>query len=261
MRDEVARGREPARGERRALLAIAALGVARDETVECGDRSGVVVHLSNVYGPTEVNGVTYFIVPKLGQDDDAPIPIGQPYENVEVRVVDDDDAPVADGVVGELLVRTPTMMRGYWARPDLDERAFCKRPVFGHLEDVYHRTGDLVRRRDDGMLEFHGRKDRQVKARGYRIELDEIEAAMVAHAAVESAAAFAVPLVDGSLRVDGAVTVRTPRDLTTETLRSHLASILPRHALPERIAILDEMPKTSSGKIDRRALATLFTNH
>src|SRR5690349_10511125 len=122
---------------------------------------------SNVYGPTEVNGVTYWLVPPL-PDDDVPIPIGGPYQNVELRIVGDDDEPVANGEIGELLARTPTMMRGYWGRPDLDARAFWAKPVYGHFEDVYHRTGDLVRRREDGLLEFHGRKDRQVKARGYR---------------------------------------------------------------------------------------------
>jgi amino acid adenylation domain-containing protein len=210
---------------------------------------------SNVYGPTEVNGVTYWIVPPLAPGDDTPIPIGQPYANVETRIVDDADEVVADGTVGELLVRTPTMMRGYWGRPDLNARAFWSRPVFGHLTDVYHRTGDLVRRRDDGLLEFHGRRDRQVKARGYRVELDEVESAMSAHEAVESAAAFTVPDADGSARIEAAMTVREGHTLTNDMLRAHLAAHLPRYAVPEVIECLAAMPRTSTGKIDRRALA------
>lgn len=210
---------------------------------------------SNVYGPTEVNGVTYWIVPPIAADDDAPIPIGEPYANVETRIVDTDDAPVREGETGELLVRTPTLMRGYWGRPDLDERALWSRPVFGHHRDVYHRTGDLVRRRTDGLLEYHGRKDRQVKARGYRVELDEVEAMLGAHPDVESAAAFAVPNADGSVHIDGAVTARDGAALTPEALRTHLAASLPRYAIPEHIDILDVMPRTSTGKIDRRELA------
>jgi amino acid adenylation domain-containing protein len=210
---------------------------------------------SNVYGPTEVNGVTYCIVPPLAADDDAPIPIGQPYANVETRIVDTDDEPVADGEPGELLVRTPTMMRGYWARPDLTARAFWTRSVHGHFEDVYHRTGDLVRRRADGFLEFHGRKDRQVKARGYRIELDEVEVVMGAHDAVESAAAFAVSDADQSLHVEGAVTLRDGSALTLAALNTHLAAALPRYAIPEHLEILEAMPRTSTGKIDRLELA------
>jgi amino acid adenylation domain-containing protein len=212
---------------------------------------------SNIYGPTEVNGVTYWVVPPLPSDDDSPIPIGRPYPNVETRIVDARDELAAEGETGELLVRTPTMMRGYWGRPDLNARAFWTRRVYGHFEDVYHRTGDLVRRRPDGVLEFHGRKDRQVKARGYRIELDEVEAVMCAHIAVESAAAFTVPDGDGSLHIEGAVTVRAGHGLTPESLRSHLAATLPRYAIPERLTVLEAMPLTSTGKIDRRELARL----
>ncbi len=210
---------------------------------------------SNVYGPTEVNGVTYHIVPPIAEDDETPIPIGIPYANVEVRIVGDDDEPVTDGEIGELLVRTPTMMRGYWGRPDLDARAFWARPVFGHHHDVYHRTGDLVRRGADGLLEFHGRRDRQVKARGYRIELDEVEAALSTHDAVESAAAFAVRDADGVVHVEAAVTARDGQAPTVESLLAHLATLLPRYAIPEHLALLDDMPRTSTGKIDRRELA------
>ncbi|HEX6047646.1 MAG TPA: amino acid adenylation domain-containing protein [Gemmatimonadaceae bacterium] len=212
---------------------------------------------SNVYGPTEVNGVTYWIVPPLPPDDDTPIPIGQPYANVEARIVGDDDAPVADGEAGELLVRTPTMMRGYWGRPDLDERAFMTRRAVGHFEDVYLRTGDLVRRRDDGLLEFHGRKDRQVKARGYRVELDEVEVALGSHPAVESAAAYGVPDDDGSLHIEATVTLRAGQHVTPETLRTHVATTLPRYAIPLRVDVVGTMPRTSTGKIDRRELARL----
>ena len=210
---------------------------------------------SNVYGPTEVNGVTYWIVPPLSPNDGTPIPIGQPYANVETRIVDGDDEPVAEGEPGELLVRTPTMMRGYWARPDLDARAFCRRPVFGHFEDTYLRTGDLVRRRADGLLEFHGRKDRQVKARGHRVELDEVEVALGSHVAVESAAAYGVPDEDGSLHIEATVTLRDGHRVTPEALRTHVATFLPRYAIPARLDIADAMPRTSTGKIDRRELA------
>lgn len=209
---------------------------------------------SNVYGPTEVNGVTYWALPERLPPTDEPIPIGQPYANVETLIADGDGAPVAEGEPGELLVRTPTMMRGYWGRKDLDERAFHSRPVFGHHEDVFLRTGDLVRRRPDGLLEFLGRKDRQVKVRGHRVELDEVEAALVSHDAVEAAAVFVVPDPDGSSRIDGAVTLHASHALDADALRTHAARLLPRYAVPERLAILEAMPRTSTGKIDREAL-------
>ena len=127
--------------------------------------------------------------------------------------------------------------------------------MLGHFEDVYLRTGDLVRRRDDGLLEFHGRKDRQVKARGYRVELDEVEVALGSHSAVESAAAYGVPDEDGSLHIEATVTVRTGQTVSADALRAHVALSLPRYAIPVRFDIVDAMPKTSTGKIDRRALA------
>ena len=209
---------------------------------------------SNVYGPTEVNGVTYWVLPRQLPEGDDPLPIGEPYANVEAIVVGDDGEQTAEGEPGELLVRTPSMMRGYWGRSDLNQRVFQTRTVTDGYDDVYLRTGDLVRRRADGLLEFLGRMDRQVKIRGYRIELDEVEAALLTHDAVEAAAVFTVPGADGSSGMEGAVTLRTPGGVDTEALETHLARILPRYALPDRLAILDTMPRTSTGKIDRHAL-------
>jgi amino acid adenylation domain-containing protein len=215
---------------------------------------------SNIYGPTEVNGVTHWEVPKDLPETGETIPIGRPLPNVETLIAGGDGEPVADGEPGELLVRTPTMMRGYWGRPDLDARVFDRRTPFGHYEDVYLRTGDLVRRRPDGLLDFLGRKDRQVKIRGYRIELDEVETALLSHEEVETAAAIAVPCPEGSWRMEGAVTLRTPGSVDPEELRSHLARLLPRYAIPDRIVILDTMPRTSTGKIDRQELTRQAEN-
>lgn len=214
---------------------------------------------SNIYGPTESNGVTYWVLPGPPASDD-PIPIGRPYGNVETVIVGGDGQPVADGEPGELLVRTPSMMRGYWGRDDLNERAFESRCVFENYHDVYLRTGDLVRRDARGLLEFLGRKDRQVKIRGYRVELDEVEVALLSHHAVETAAVFTVPGADGSTRMEAAVTLRVAGALDVEDLRAHLAQVLPRYALPERLTLLDAMPRTSTGKIDRQELSNRATD-
>ena len=127
---------------------------------------------SNVYGPAEVNQCTYYHLPPLPADSDESIPIGRIWDNTEGLIVDGTDQPVQPGVVGELLIRSSTMMRGYWNRPDLNARAFYRRSTFTNYEDVFYRTGDLVQRLEDGNLKFLGRKDRQVKIRGYRVELD-----------------------------------------------------------------------------------------
>jgi len=209
---------------------------------------------ANVYGPTEVNGVTTWVVPQPpAEGSEEPIPIGGPFANVDLFVVDEGGRPVASGEAGELWVSTPTMMEGYWGRPDLDERAF------GVLSDsrpgaVLHRTGDLVRLDDEGVLHFLGRLDRQIKTRGYRVELDEVESVLSSHVAVETAAAFAVPDGNGSTAIEGVAVIKTPGSTTANELLEHAAASLPAYALPERLEILDVVPLTSSGKIDRVTL-------
>lgn len=211
-------------------------------------------HFSNVYGPTEVNGITYWNVSDLPATDDAQIPIGDAFDNVELIVADEAGEAVEDGESGELLARTPTMMRGYWRRPDLNARAFWSRTAAGGYEEVFHRTGDLVRRREDGLLDFLGRRDRQVKVRGHRVELDEVEAVLTAHEEVENAGVFVVPTEDGSQRVLASVTIGQGASTTSRDLLRHASESLPRYALPEVIEITDVLPRTVTGKIDRGAL-------
>jgi acyl-CoA synthetase (AMP-forming)/AMP-acid ligase II len=171
-------------------------------------------------------------------------------------VVDDKDQPVGDGESGELLIRGGVVMRGYWGRPDLNARGFFRRPVFGgHYEDVFYRTGDLVEPIGDGNLKYLGRKDRQVKTRGYRVELDEVEAAILSCDAVEEAAAYTVPDAEGSSLIEAAVTAKTGAALTADLVLSHAAGRLPTYAVPARVTVWEAFPRTSTGKIDRRALA------
>jgi amino acid adenylation domain-containing protein len=209
---------------------------------------------SNVYGPAEVNQCTYYHVPPLADNDEQPVPIGMVCENVEGLVVDEADAAVAAGEVGELLIRAPTMMRGYWGRPDLNERAFYRRQVFPNYEDVFYRTGDLVQEAADGNLKFLGRKDRQVKTRGYRVELDEVEHALASHPHVEENAVYAVPDAEGSSRIEAAVLACAGVVVHVDTLQQYLTSLLPWYAVPATIIVMEEFPRTGSGKIDRRAL-------
>lgn len=211
---------------------------------------------SNVYGPAEVNQCTFYTVPLLSEDSDAPIPIGKIWPNAEGLIVDEDDVPVTAGEVGELLVRTPTMMQGYWRRPDLNERAFFYREGAGGQCDRFYRTGDLVQTLPDGNLLFLGRKDRQVKVRGFRVELDEIEAALLSHPAVEETAAFSVPDDEGSHKVLAAVIYKSGQTGNRTELIRHVATRLPRYALPTEFYFREDFPRTSSGKIDRRGLAT-----
>ncbi len=208
---------------------------------------------SNVYGPAEVNQCTYYHVPPLGRDEES-IPIGRIWPNAEGLIVDEEDRPLDTDEPGELLVRTPTMMQGYWRRPDLNGRAFYRLDQESGQPQIFYRTGDLVQRRADGELLFLGRIDRQVKVRGFRIELDEIEAALLAHPAVEEAAAFIVEDGDGVKEIQVAVIVKDGHGLSQSTLLADLAERLPRYALPQRVEFRPNFPRTTSGKIDRKQL-------
>ena len=210
---------------------------------------------SNVYGPAEINQCSYYHVPPLADGEPMPdqvAPIGKIWANAEEIVVDDDDRPVSVGEIGELLVRTPTMMQGYWRQPALNERCFYRTEIANQTA-VFYRTGDLVQE-IDGNYHFVGRKDRQVKIRGYRIELDEIEAALVAHEQVEEAAAYSVPSEVGSVRVEAAVILKSEVTLAKEDLMAFVADRLPSYAMPQQLEIVSVFPRTGTGKIDRRLL-------
>lgn len=209
---------------------------------------------SNLYGPTETNVCTYYHVDALPEDSDETIPIGVVCENAHGMVVDADGQPLPAGQVGELVIRGPIVMRGYWGRPDMSERGFLRHAVFPHYADVFYRTGDLVQQRPDGNLIYLGRKDRQIKTRGYRVELDEVEVALLAHGQVEEAAVFPVPDGDGSNLIAAAVIARNGYQLSPDLLVEHLSGRLPWYAVPAKIDLTDDFPRTSTGKIDRRAL-------
>jgi amino acid adenylation domain-containing protein len=209
---------------------------------------------SNLYGPTETNVCTYYHVPLLPEGNDEPIPIGKPCANAEALVVDADNQPVAPDEVGELLIRGPLVMRGYWARPDLSEKGFFRRQSFDRYEDIFYRTGDLVQLDPDGNFKYLGRKDRQIKTRGYRVELDEIEVALLSHEGVQEAAVYPVPDGEGSNLIEAAVIARPETPLETSELLDHVAGRLPPYAVPAKINIVTDFPRTSTGKINRREL-------
>ena len=209
---------------------------------------------SNVYGPAEVNQCTYYHVPHPPEDDAQSIPIGREWDNTEGLILDEHDRPVADGQVGELVIRSATMMHGYWNRPQLNHDAFYRCELFTGFERTFYRCGDLVRRRADGELEFLGRKDRQIKTRGHRVELDEVEAALTSHPLVLEAAAFALPDPEIGNKIAVAVIIEADSTLPRSTLQAYLRERLPSYAVPQTIEVLASLPYTPTGKIDRRAL-------
>jgi amino acid adenylation domain-containing protein len=208
----------------------------------------------NLYGPTETNVCTFYEVPLLAADDEQPLPIGGGCANTELLVVDAEDQMVAPGEVGELLVRGASTMPGYWNRPEQTEQAFFRRDARPPFQEMFYRTGDLVQLGAHGEYHFLGRKDRKVKVRGFRIELDEIEVALLAHQQVEEAAVYLLRDDDGNNRIEAAVVSKTGVDLSPPELSGYLARRLPSYAVPSRIINIDKFPRTSTGKINRRAL-------
>ena len=206
---------------------------------------------TNVYGPAEAPSCTCYDLPPYPEPFDEPVPIGTVSANSTDLIIDNDGNACAEGEEGELCIRSSTLTRGYWNRPDLNETVYLYRDSHGAFPDVYFRTGDWVVRHADGMLRFLGRKDRMVKTRGHRVELDEVEAALATHADVSEGAVFAIPDDQGSKSILAAAMLRGELKSEPGDLLQHLRSKLPAYALPKEIFIVDEFPRTSSGKIDR----------
>ncbi|HEY5780476.1 MAG TPA: amino acid adenylation domain-containing protein, partial [Lysobacter sp.] len=208
--------------------------------------------LRNGYGPTEC---TTFTCTQAIDDvpmDASSIPIGRPIADTQVHVLNARRELVPIGVIGELYVGGAGLARGYLKRPELTAERFVADP-FGAPGERLYRTGDQVRWRVDGTIEFVGRVDTQVKIRGFRIELGEIEATLARHPAVQSCAVLARADQPGDKRlVAYYVARREPPSATA--LRSYLVSRLPDFMVPVRYIRLGALPVTANGKLDRRAL-------
>ena len=253
---------------------------------------------SNVYGPAEVNACTVHHLdrPPVGDD---PIPIGRPAGSSQVRLVPPEEPTTTptDGSVtrsptvsvgearnfgggqgggqgggdgggegeepaGEIWVAAPTMMAGYWRRPDLDRRAI----VTGPDGQRWYRTGDLAHRLDSGDLVFTGRVDHQVKVRGHRIELEAIETILEDAPGVAAAVAAVARRDDGGDVVVAGLAPAQGAEIDAEAIRLHATGGLPAYAVPGAFALLaelfDALPTTGSGKLDRRAIrASLAARH
>ncbi|MFI7075459.1 amino acid adenylation domain-containing protein [Micromonospora sediminicola] len=205
--------------------------------------------MMNAYGPTEatVDVASWVCDTGFAQ---AP-PIGRPIPNVRVYVLDRHLVPVPPGVPGELYVAGPGLARGYLRRPGLTAERFVADP-FGSAGGRLYRTGDLVRWEGSGELRFLGRADNQVKIRGLRVELDEIEVVLARRPGVAHAVVLVRDDPAGELLV-GYVVPEPGQLIDPAALREDLSRLLPRHMVPA-LAVLDTLPLTPNGKLDRAAL-------
>jgi amino acid adenylation domain-containing protein len=203
-------------------------------------------------GLTEVGRVTYHLMDARSELVDGHVPIGYPAEGYAVTLQDDEGGEVEGEGVGEMVIRSEFLSPGYWRRPDLTRQTFLPDPRSSAAR--IYRTGDLVRRLGDGCLVHMGRKDLQVKVRGHRIELPEVEAALLALPDVAETVAVGHTGSDGEKRIVAYVVPRTRPAISSAELRRALAARLPPHMIPWRLVILDRLPLTVMGKVDRGAL-------
>ncbi|MEU5942914.1 amino acid adenylation domain-containing protein [Micromonospora sp. NPDC047548] len=211
---------------------------------------GPRVRLVNQYGPTECTMTTTYLVLPAGAPVPDPVPLGRPIGGAWVRVLDDALQPVPVGEVGEIYIGGVGVARGYLHRPAETAARFLPDPFGAEPGARMYRTGDRGRVRADGALEFHGRIDDQVKIRGQRVEPGEIEGLLRGHPAVRDAAV----LPSGEpVRL---IAVVSGTDVDLDDVRAYLRARLPDFLVPEQFSVLDELPHTPNGKIDRRALAS-----
>nr|BBH95685.1 hypothetical protein KTA_38840 [Thermogemmatispora argillosa] len=234
---------------------------------EACPRSLVLLHFSllphtplfNEYGPSETT--VWASVHPCSPSDPFPIsPIGRPLPHCRLYVLDPSLQPVPIGVPGQLFIGGPSVSPGYFRQPALSSLSFLPDPFSPSPNARLYRTGDLVRWLPDGSLLFLGRLDQQVKLRGFRIDLTEIEAVLSSHPSIQEAAVLLSqpsPSDPSSSRLVAFVSLRHGSQLDPSSLRSFLSDQLPPYMIPTSFVFLETLPHTSTGKVDRLALAAL----
>jgi len=220
-------------------------------------RRAVDSRLYNLYGPTETNVCTYYEVTSQDLERDTDIPIGKAIRNYDVFVLNDAGARIAAGDgEGELFARGPGLMSGYWGDAEKTARTLRANPLGSEMpNEKVMATGDMVTVAADGNFVFAGRRDNMIKSRGYRIELGEIEAALYRHPSVREAAVVAVPDELLTNRLKAFVVLNDDAALGDGELQTFCRDYVPNYMIPETIVLRSELPRTSTGKVDRQRLS------
>ena len=236
------------------LVIIGGEKASSDRVVAWNRIVGDKVRLLNTYGPTETTiAVTLCDLCKFAPTELENIsPIGRPYPNANVFVLDAKLRPVPIGIPGELHIGGPGVARGYLNRPDLTAQKFIADPFSNDPSARLYKTGDVVRYHKDGNIEFLGRSDSQIKIRGFRVELEEIERVIRSHEAIENCVVIATE-GDNKRLVAYVITTDNSREPIAD-LRNSLKAKLPAYMVPAAFEVIEEFPLLSSGKINRRAL-------
>jgi amino acid adenylation domain-containing protein len=217
--------------------------------------------LINGYGPTENTTFSCCYSVPTDYNGEAALPIGRPIRQTEALILDDSLRPVAPGTEGELYVGGMGVALGYLNRPELTTERFIPHPLNPHARALVYKTGDRVRMRADGNIDFLGRLDRQVKINGKRVELDEIEARIRATGLVQDAAVVCPPGSVGHRQIIAFVTAATQDSVDVERLRRILRDDLPDYMIPSSINQLESLPLSPTGKVDRAKLPAVIPAH
>ncbi|HYZ56056.1 MAG TPA: amino acid adenylation domain-containing protein [Streptosporangiaceae bacterium] len=215
----------------------------------------------NWYGPTETNVCTSFEVPAdrgcAGLAGSAgPVPIGKACANTDVFAVTSEGRRLfRPGEIGELYVRGPSLMRGYWGQPGKTREVLVENPFQAAYGEMAYRTGDLVTLDEDGNYVYLGRQDGMVKTRGYRVELGEVEAALYGHPAIREAVVLPMPDELLGSRLRAVISTDSAGGLTREEVLDHCRRQLPGYMVPDVVEFCEALPRTSTGKVDRARLA------
>ena len=215
------------------------------------------VRFANLFGPTETNVNTWYEVPRWKDDPPASIPIGKPVRDVDIFAVSEDGTILETGETGEMYVRGPTVMQGYWGDQERTSATLFRDWGPGSSRYPTYRTGDLAYVDEKGDWVFLGRRDSQIKSRGYRIELGDIEAALHQHPSVVECAVVPVPDEVVTNRIKAFVVTRG--EVGQEELVTFVCERVPRYMAPELFEFRETLPRSSTGKVDRRALAAQVT--
>lgn len=223
------------------------------------DKYGTRIGLANLYGPTEASiDVTCHLIEKRpGADGDISIPIGKPIDNVYILNLDENMRELPKGKVGELWIGGIQLAKGYLNNPEKTSEAFKPNPFKYIPGDYLYRTGDLTTKNEKGEYEYHGRIDNQIKIRGFRVELGEIEAVIYSHPEVKEAAVVAVDYEEGQKKLVGFV---SGNKVEAMDIKNFAAGRLPEYMVPHEIIWIDNLPKTPNGKTDRKALINISNN-
>jgi amino acid adenylation domain-containing protein len=215
---------------------------------------GERVALVNLYGTSETTLAKFYYFIKEADKDRPSIPVGKPMPGARALVLDEKGRICPPGTVGEIYIRTPYRSLGYINQPELTSEVFVKNPLNDDAQDIVYRTGDLGRILEDGNFEFIGRKDQQVKVRGMRVELGEIESLLREHGGVRDVAVIDREGTDGTKYLCAYV---VGESLDIDELRALAASRLPDYMVPSAFVMMEKLPRTLIGKIDRKTLPTL----